>query len=92
MSERQRTSATTIAILREGADGAEASTECVELTPAAARVIAADLEELHERRAADLTPDEVTALRDLLASLDGEPRAMRSALEKALSANDGATS
>jgi hypothetical protein len=46
--------------------------------------------EIQQRRAADLTPDEIAAMRMLMSSLDGEPRAMRTALEKLLRAH-GAT-
>lgn len=43
--------------------------------------------EVWQRRTWDLTPDETEALRTLLASLDGEPRAMRAAIEKIFNAH-----
>lgn len=52
-----------------------------------ARTVVAALLEIQQRRAEDLTPDGVAAVRDLLLSLDGEPRAMRCALTKILSAH-----
>lgn len=63
------------------------ATRAGERHPVAGFDVVAMAREIQERRAADLTPDEVAQVRDLLLSLDGEPMAMRAALSKILRAH-----
>lgn len=71
MSHR-KTDASTVDMLREQlAHYEEIDGDACEISPASAEIIARDLEDLHRRRAEDLSEDEVQELKALNRGLGG---------------------